>query len=54
MGIKVDAVPGRINQFIFEAKFPGTYKGQCSELCGTMHAFMPIIVKFVSVKDFEE
>jgi len=54
MGIKVDAVPGRINQFIFEAKLPGTYKGQCSELCGTMHAFMPIIAKFVSVKDFEQ
>jgi len=54
MGIKVDAVPGRINQFIFEAKYPGTFKGQCSELCGTMHAFMPIIAHFVSVKDFEE
>ena len=54
LGVKVDAVPGRINQFIVEAKFPGTLKGQCSELCGTMHAFMPIIVKFVLIPDFEQ
>jgi cytochrome c oxidase subunit 2 len=54
LGIKIDAVPGRINQFIFEIKYPGTYKGQCSELCGQMHAFMPIIVKVVTIAEFEK
>jgi heme/copper-type cytochrome/quinol oxidase subunit 2 len=53
-GIKVDAVPGRINQFVFEIKQCGFYRGQCSELCGTMHGYMPIIVKAVPVKEFEQ
>jgi cytochrome c oxidase subunit 2 len=39
---------------VFEIKVSGTYKGQCSELCGTMHGFMPIIVKAVPVKEFEQ
>ena len=47
-GIKVDAVPGRVNQTWFRATRPGVYYGQCSELCGTRHSFMPIEVHVVS------
>ncbi len=47
-GVKADAVPGRINQTWFRAEKEGTFYGQCSELCGTNHAFMPITVKVVS------
>lgn len=47
-GFKIDAVPGRLNQFWFKAEREGTYYGQCSELCGTRHAYMPIAVKVVS------
>jgi heme/copper-type cytochrome/quinol oxidase subunit 2 len=54
LGIKVDAVPGRINQFITEIKHPGRYFGQCSELCGTMHGFMPIVLQVVTVGEFEK
>jgi cytochrome c oxidase subunit 2 len=39
---------------VFEIKMEGQYNGQCSELCGNMHGFMPIIVKAVSVKEFEQ
>jgi heme/copper-type cytochrome/quinol oxidase subunit 2 len=45
LGIKMDAVPGRINQIGLEIYRKGTYYGQCSEICGTNHAFMPIVVK---------
>jgi cytochrome c oxidase subunit 2 len=45
LGVKVDAVPGRLNQLSTFIKRPGTFYGQCSELCGTNHAFMPIVVK---------
>ena len=44
-GVKRDAVPGRINETWFKAEKEGTYYGQCSELCGIKHAFMPITVK---------
>jgi cytochrome c oxidase subunit 2 len=54
LGLKVDAVPGRLNQFIVELKKPGIYYGQCSELCGPMHGFMPIVVQAVSEKKFIE
>jgi len=53
LGIKVDAVPGRLNQFIVEIKKPGIFYGQCSELCGPLHGYMPIVVEAISVKDFE-
>lgn len=46
LGIKVDAIPGRLNQVIVTANRPGVYHGQCSELCGAAHAFMPIELKF--------
>jgi len=45
LGIKVDAVPGRLNQIMAFIKRPGLFYGQCSELCGTNHAFMPIVIK---------
>lgn len=47
-GIKTDAVPGRLNETWFKAEREGTYHGQCSELCGQRHAFMPITVRVVS------
>lgn len=51
-GIKMDAVPGRINETWFKADREGTYYGQCSELCGVDHAFMPIEIKVVSESAF--
>ena len=53
-GVKMDAVPGRLNETWFKANKEGIYYGQCSELCGPKHAFMPINVKVVSDKEFEE
>ena len=50
--IKMDAVPGRINEVTFTADTPGLYYGQCSELCGIRHAFMPIAVEVVSQENF--
>jgi cytochrome c oxidase subunit 2 len=47
-GIKVDAVPGRLNETWFRAEREGVYYGQCSELCGQRHAYMPIKVRVVS------
>jgi cytochrome c oxidase subunit II len=51
-GIKIDAVPGRLNDTWFKATSEGTFHGQCSELCGKDHAFMPITVQVVSDTDF--
>lgn len=44
-GLKVDAVPGRLNQIIRNFNYPGIYYGQCSEICGANHRFIPIIVE---------
>ena len=52
MGVKMDAVPGRVNQTWFKATRTGVYYGQCSELCGAKHAFMPIEVHVVSDADY--
>jgi len=52
-GIITDAVPGRVNQTWFKVEKEGTYYGQCRELCGVDHAFMPIEVKVVSQADFD-
>ncbi len=52
-GIKVDAVPGRINETWFKAEREGIYYGQCSELCGKDHAFMPIAIRVVSQEQFQ-
>lgn len=51
-GVKVDAVPGRLNETWFEAREVGTYYGQCSELCGKDHSYMPIQVEVVAKEDF--
>ena len=51
--VKKDAVPGRLNETWFKAEKTGTYYGQCSELCGPKHAFMPINVKVVSQDEFD-
>jgi cytochrome c oxidase subunit 2 len=51
-GVKMDAVPGRINHTWFKATQTGTYYGECSELCGARHAFMPIEVKVVSDAEY--
>jgi len=51
-GIKIDAVPGRLNETWFKATREGIYYGQCSELCGKDHAFMPIAVRVVSEKEY--
>jgi len=54
LSIKVDAVPGRLNQFIVEINKPGIYFGQCSELCGPLHGFMPIVIVAVPATEFEQ
>ncbi|MDY6923604.1 MAG: cytochrome c oxidase subunit II [Pseudomonadota bacterium] len=51
-GLKTDAVPGRVNETWFRAERPGVYYGQCSELCGVDHAFMPIQINVVSRAEF--
>jgi cytochrome c oxidase subunit 2 len=53
-GVKMDAVPGRINETWFKALQEGVYYGECSELCGARHAYMPIEVKVVSQSAFEQ
>ena len=51
-GVKIDAIPGRLNEAWFKANRKGVYYGQCSELCGRDHAYMPIAVRVVSKEDF--
>lgn len=52
LGVKCDAIPGRLNQISVFIKREGVYYGQCSELCGINHAFMPIVVEAVSLPDY--
>nr|AAL28029.1 cytochrome oxidase subunit II [Fletcherodrilus sigillatus] len=52
LGVKVDAVPGRLNQIGFTTSHPGVFYGQCSEICGANHSFMPISVEVVNSKSF--
>lgn len=52
-GVKIDAVPGKLNETWFKANRPGTFYGQCSELCGVKHAYMPIAVKVVPQAEFD-
>nr|QHN60237.1 cytochrome c oxidase subunit II [Tamarixia radiata] len=52
LGIKVDAVPGRINQIQMNSMRSGLYFGQCSEICGVNHSFMPIVMELVPLKIF--
>ena len=51
--VKRDAVPGTINETWFQVDEPGTYRGQCAELCGRGHAFMPIVVEVVPPEEFD-
>nr|WNH38545.1 cytochrome c oxidase subunit II [Sardinella marquesensis] len=53
LGVKMDAVPGRLNQTAFIASRPGVFYGQCSEICGANHSFMPIVVEAVPLTHFE-
>ena len=53
-GVKKDAIPGYINESWFKTDKVGTYRGQCAELCGTNHGFMPIVVDVVSEADYEK
>ncbi len=53
-GVKTDAVPGKLNETWLYIEKEGTYYGQCSELCGVLHAFMPIEVKAVSKEEFKK
>ena len=52
LGIKADAVPGRLNQVSFLVNRPGIFYGQCSEICGSDHSFMPIVIEGVSEEKF--
>lgn len=52
LGVKTDAVPGRLNQIIFYSNRPGIFFGQCSEICGANHRFIPISIEIVSPKSF--
>lgn len=52
LSVKIDAVPGRLNQVNFYIKRPGVYYGQCSEICGANHSFMPIVVEGVSLEKY--
>nr|BAP90286.1 cytochrome oxidase subunit 2 [Tropiocolotes steudneri] len=53
LGIKTDAAPGRLNQTTFTASRPGLFYGQCSEICGANHSFMPIVVEATNLDSFE-
>jgi cytochrome c oxidase subunit 2 len=53
LAVKKDAIPGFINETWTEVPLPGTYRGQCTELCGKDHGFMPVVVKVLSQTDFE-
>nr|YP_011017100.1 cytochrome c oxidase subunit II [Teliphasa nubilosa]WQB62458.1 cytochrome c oxidase subunit II [Teliphasa nubilosa] len=52
LGVKVDANPGRLNQTNFFINRPGIFYGQCSEICGANHSFMPIVIESISIKNF--
>nr|QGT77207.1 cytochrome c oxidase subunit 2 [Tenuilapotamon latilum] len=52
LGVKADAVPGRLNQISFLINRPGLFLGQCSEICGANHSFMPIVIESTSINSF--
>nr|YP_010429324.1 cytochrome c oxidase subunit II [Ictonyx libycus]USR67316.1 cytochrome c oxidase subunit II [Ictonyx libycus] len=54
LGLKTDAIPGRLNQTTLMSTRPGLYYGQCSEICGSNHSFMPIVLELVPLSHFEE
>lgn len=54
LGLKTDAIPGRLNQTTLLSTRPGLYYGQCSEICGSNHSFIPIVLEIVPLKYFEK
>lgn len=54
LGLKTDAIPGRLNQTTLLSTRPGLYYGQCSEICGSNHSFIPIVLELVPLKYFEK
>ncbi len=52
LGVKTDAIPGRLNQINFYSLKPGVYYGACSEICGVLHSYIPIAVKILPIEDF--
>nr|YP_010943485.1 cytochrome c oxidase subunit II [Tonna galea]WLS55618.1 cytochrome c oxidase subunit 2 [Tonna galea]WNO19557.1 cytochrome c oxidase subunit 2 [Tonna galea] len=54
LGVKADAIPGRLNQLSFYIKYPGVFYGQCSEICGANHSFMPIVLEAIPLENFME
>nr|UBD07358.1 cytochrome c oxidase subunit II [Synapturanus sp. MZUSP 159221] len=52
LGVKIDAIPGRLNQISFMISHPGIFYGQCSEICGANHSFMPIVLEALPLTDF--
>nr|P41311.1 RecName: Full=Cytochrome c oxidase subunit 2; AltName: Full=Cytochrome c oxidase polypeptide II [Didelphis virginiana]CAA82680.1 cytochrome c oxidase subunit 2 [Didelphis virginiana] len=54
LGLKADAIPGRLNQITLTSSRPGVFYGQCSEICGSNHSFMPIVLEMASLKYFEK
>jgi len=52
LGIKVDACPGRLNYLTTISSYSGVYYGQCSEICGSNHRFIPIVVEFVPIENY--
>nr|NP_861505.1 cytochrome c oxidase subunit II [Elephantulus sp. VB001]YP_010947179.1 cytochrome c oxidase subunit II [Elephantulus myurus]WGO62106.1 cytochrome c oxidase subunit II [Elephantulus myurus]BAC78428.1 cytochrome oxidase subunit 2 [Elephantulus sp. VB001] len=53
LGLKTDAIPGRLNQATLSSTRPGLFYGQCSEICGSNHSFMPIVLEIVPLKHFD-
>nr|YP_007024868.1 cytochrome c oxidase subunit II [Pseudorca crassidens]ADF29548.1 cytochrome c oxidase subunit II [Pseudorca crassidens]ADZ22990.1 cytochrome c oxidase subunit II [Pseudorca crassidens]ADZ23003.1 cytochrome c oxidase subunit II [Pseudorca crassidens] len=54
LGLKTDAIPGRLNQMTLTSTRPGLFYGQCSEICGSNHSFMPIVLELVPLENFEK
>nr|YP_007025024.1 cytochrome c oxidase subunit II [Peponocephala electra]ADZ23016.1 cytochrome c oxidase subunit II [Peponocephala electra]ADZ23029.1 cytochrome c oxidase subunit II [Peponocephala electra]AEB01850.1 cytochrome c oxidase subunit II [Peponocephala electra]WEY26466.1 cytochrome c oxidase subunit II [Peponocephala electra]WEY26479.1 cytochrome c oxidase subunit II [Peponocephala electra] len=54
LGLKTDAIPGRLNQTTLTSTRPGLFYGQCSEICGSNHSFMPIVLELVPLENFEK
>ena len=54
LGVKADAIPGRLNQLTINSSRPGVFYGQCSEICGANHSFMPIILEIIPIPRFLE
>lgn len=52
LGIKADGIPGRLNQVLLRSIRPGIFIGQCSEICGANHRFIPVVVEFIEIEDF--